>query len=322
MAWKAIWNCVGASDTLMQNTLYYRSIFSPNTLVEKDKNFQHYWQFCQVQDGELVEAQRDLTRKRDLLRALQAQPVRALRPLADPAAFYRNAVRCRDRLASIDRRTLLFTAIYKLARHEWIGISEAWEATPSFQDCNDVIAKICRYHLAEEFCHIRLFEEMFWTCHLERVVWVPLPPHIRRISRSCMRMLGATTDPLSFVTELMGLMFYRAVDALLDDIFADDPATCQRLRTLLHEITVDELAHVGQRRNFLSPRGVQIARWMIRPVFRAFFHGMPESRYLFNVNHLIADALAFDYNRIPAALLRRSWVPTYCQPVMATILQG
>jgi hypothetical protein len=97
-------------------------------------------------------------------------------------------------------------------------------------------------------------------------------------------------------------------------VFADEPEACQRLRALLYEITVDELSHVGQRRNFLSPRGVRLAKWMVRPMFRAFFRGIPESRYLFNVERMIANALAFDYNDMRPDLLQRSWVPTYCQP--------
>ena len=36
--------------------------------------------------------------------------------------------------------------------------------------------KISRVHLAEEFCHVRLFNEMLCTCGLDRVEWVPLGP--------------------------------------------------------------------------------------------------------------------------------------------------
>lgn len=107
----------------------------------------------------------------------------------------------------------------------------------------------------------------------------------------------------------------EAVDRLLDNVFSNEPEACQRVRALLHEITIDELAHIGQRRNFLSPRGVQLASWLVRPMFRAFFRGISESPYLFDVTQMIQDALAFDYNDIPPALLQRSWVPTYCRPV-------
>jgi hypothetical protein len=291
----------------------YRSIFSPSTAQEQEQNFDDYWRFCQGHAGELLEAEQNLTRKKDTLLALQANPVRLRQPLPEAEAFYRNYVRCQDALATLDRKTLLLTAIYKVARHEWVGITGAWEVTPPFSDTQHVITKISRYHLAEEFCHVRLFHEMFLTCQLEHVVWVPLSRRMQRVYRMFAQLPGRMMDPPAFVSELMGLMFYRAVDALLPEVFADEPEACQRLRTLLHEITVDELSHVGERRNFLSPRGVRIARWMVRPMFRAFFRGIPESRALFDVEKMIANALAFDYNDMAPELLQRGWVPTYCQ---------
>ena len=144
----------------------YRLIFSPSTAQEQEQNFADYWRFCQAQAGELLEAEQNLTRKKDTLLALQANPVRLRQPLPEASAFYRNYVRCQDELATLDRKTLLLTAMYKVARHEWVGITGAWEVTPPFSDTQHVITKISRYHLAEEFCHVRLFHEMFLTCQL------------------------------------------------------------------------------------------------------------------------------------------------------------
>lgn len=290
----------------------YRSIFSPSTAAEQAQNFDDYWRFCQANAGALMEAEQNLSQKHATLQALQATPVRLRQPLPDPEAFYRNYVQCQDALETLDRRTLLLTAIYKVARHEWVGITGAWEVTPPFSDSQHVITKICRYHLAEEFCHVRLFHEMFRTCGLERVAWVPLSPSMQQLYRTFARLPGWMMDPLAFVSELMGLMFYQAVDALLPSVFADEPEACQRLRTLLHEITVDELSHVGERRNFLSPRGVRCARRVVRPMFRGFFRGIPESRSLFDVEAMIANALAFDYTAVAPELRQRGWIPSYC----------
>ena len=291
----------------------YRSIFSPGTQREQEHNFERYWQFCQTQAGVLLEAEQDLTKKKDKLRSFQAHPIRSRRPLPDPAVFYRNYVRCQDAVATIDRKTLLLMAIYKVARHEWVGITGAWDMTPPLDETQHVITKICRYHLAEEFCHVRLFHEMFLTFHLDRVLWVPLSPLMQRVYRIFPRLPGTVMDPPAFVSELMGLMFYREVDALLDEVFDDEPEARRRVHELLHEITVDELAHVGQRRNFLGRRGVQAARWLVRPMFRAFFRGIPESQCLFDVDKMIRHTLAFDYSDMAPELLQRSWVPTYCR---------
>ena len=63
--------------------------------------------------------------------------------------------------------TLLLTFLYKFARHEWVGISAAWDATPAMTRVDSMIEKISRYHLCEEFCHMRLFHEMFRTFRLD-----------------------------------------------------------------------------------------------------------------------------------------------------------
>src|SRR5262249_19738808 len=201
-------------------------------------------------------------------------------------------VRCQTPVATIDRKTLLLMAIYKVARHEWVGITGAWDAAAPFSEAHPVITKIGRYHLAEEIGHIRLFHELFVTLPLLEVQWVLLRAANQRRYPLLLRLLGTLLKPAVFVSELMGLIFYRAVDSVLDTVFADEPEACQRARALLHEITIDELANIGQRRNFLSPRGVRVARWLVRPMFQAFFRSIPESPYLFDVPQMIDDALA------------------------------
>jgi hypothetical protein len=66
--------------------------------------------------------------------------------------------------------------------------------------------------------------------------------------------------PPAFVTELMGLTLYQHIDGVLDEILADEPEARDRVRELLKEIMTDELAHVGQRRNFMGPVGLGAAR--------------------------------------------------------------
>ena len=55
-----------------------------------------------------------------------------------------HVVRAAAPLAPIDRKTLLLMAIYKVARHEWVGITGAWDAAPPFSAAHHVITKIGR----------------------------------------------------------------------------------------------------------------------------------------------------------------------------------
>jgi hypothetical protein len=291
----------------------HRSIFSPATSRQRAENFEDYWSFSQRHAGQIIEQDKDLTKKRDKLRYFQENPVRSRQPLPDPEVFYRNYVHLTDDPTKIDRKTLMLMCIYKFARHEWVGISGAWDRIPPMAKAKKVTDKISRYHLAEEFCHVRFFHEMFRVFHLDRVEWVPLGPVMQSVYKVFPYVPGAVMDPPAFVTELMGITFYLHLDKLFDDVLADEPEARERLRALLSEIIVDEIAHAGQRRNFIGPLGMKASKMMVAPLYRAFFNDIPESKHLFDVDKMIEDGLAFDYSAIPPALLSRSWIPSYCQ---------
>ena len=286
------------------------SIFSPATAREREENFQSYWVYQQRHDGEILEDAKDLTEKRKLLAYFQAHPVRTRRRV--PETFHRNYDTMRDDPRSLDRRTLLLTFLYKFARHEWIGISAAWDECPSLDRAQYLIDKISRYHLAEEFCHMRLFQEMFRTFGLEGVEWGPLPKRTKQLYGAFARLPGPLVAPPAFVSELMGLTVYLRLDGMLDGIVEDEPDVRNRIRELLRAIMTDELSHVGERRNFMGPVGLRAAKLMVRPMFRAFFGGIPEAALLFDTRRMRKDAQAFDYSTIGTDVVSMSWAPSYC----------
>jgi len=291
----------------------YRSIFTPRSRREKRENFESYLAFTVRRDGEVLESERDLTRKRETLAAFQASPVRSRSPLADPESFYRNYVRLRDDPATLDRKVLLLTFLYKFARHEWVGISAAWSRVPPIERARTTTEKISKYHLCEEFSHIRLFHEMFRTFHLDRVEWVPLGKWMGRVYRLFPWFPEPIMSPPAFVSELMGLTLYLAIDERLQEVFADEPEARDRCRALLREIMTDEMGHVGQRRNYIGRVGLGVSKWMVEPMFRAFYRDIPESRLLFDIDKMVAQAHAFDYGIMPADVIARSWIPSYCK---------
>lgn len=294
-------------------SLKYRSVFSPSTAQQRQDNFENYWTFSQRHSGELFEADQDLANKRAKLRYFQEHPVRLRTPLADPAAFYRNCLQLQDDPQSLDHKTLLLTGIYKFARHEWVGIKGAWDAVPDMANSFSVEDKISRVHLAEEFCHWRFFHEMLVTCGLDQVAWQPLPPFQEWIYRQFPKLPGVLMDTPAFVTELMGVSYYCHLHRLLDEVFADEPEVRDRLKEILDEITIDEIAHVGQRRNFIGPVGIKIAKWLVRPFYKMFFHDIPEVGQLFDIEQMIQDGESFDFNQLPDYMIERSWIPSYCQ---------
>jgi len=291
-----------------------RSIFTRTTRRVRDENFEDYWDYTQRHDGPILEDEKNLTVKKAILAGYQKDAVRSRKPLVDPEAFYRNYVVMKDDPTTLDRKTLLLTFLYKFARHEWVGISAAWDGVPSMAESKSTTDKISRYHLAEEFCHVRLFHEMFRTFQLDKVEWVPLGPVLGRIYKIFPLFPESLMSPPAFVSELMGLTLYLHVDRLLDDVFADEPEARDRVRALLHEILSDELAHVGQRRNFMGSFGLLVSEWMVELMYRLFFRDIPEAKLLFDVDRMVADGKAFNYSTIPAHIFPRSWVPSYCRP--------
>ncbi len=206
----------------------YRSIFSPCTAQERKENFDSYWMFSQQHSGELLEEDKDLANKREKLKYFQEHPIRSRNPLPDPELFYRNSIEIKDDPRLLDRKILLLTTIYKFARHEWVGISGAWDMTLNMAKSKTLTDKISRVHLAEEFCHVRFFHEMLKTFHLDKVEWVPLGPVKERIYKIFPLLPGFLMNTPAFVTELMGMTFYQHVDRLFDEILADEPEARER----------------------------------------------------------------------------------------------
>ena len=298
---------------MMMASAKYLSVFAPATPQQRKENFNDYWVFTQQHGGELLEDDKDLVKKRARLKHFQDTPVKLRKPLTNPETFYRNYIDMQDDPKSLDRMTLMLTGIYKFARHEWVGIKGAWDAVPDMAHSHTVEDKISRVHLAEEFCHVRLFDEMLLTCGLDKVEWVPLGPIKEKIYEQFPKLPGFLMDTPAFVTELMGVTFYCHLHRLFDDVLADEPEVRDRLKQLLDEITIDEVAHVGQRRNFIGPIGMKVSKVLVKPFYTLFFNDIPEVGQLFDVEQMIKDGIAFDFNELPDYMVERSWIPSYCK---------
>jgi hypothetical protein len=294
-------------------TAKYLSVFTLASAEQRKANFEDYWSFTQQHGGELFEAEKDLAKKRARLKFFQDNPVKLRKPLPNPEAFYRNYVEMQDDPKSLDRMTLMLTGMYKFARHEWVGIKGAWDVVPDMANSHTVEDKISRVHLAEEFCHVRLFNEMLRTCGMDKVEWVPLSPWKEKVYEQFPKVPGFLMDTPAFVTELMGVTYYCHLHRLFDDILADEPEVRERMKLLLDEITIDEIAHVGQRRNFIGPIGMKISKWLVKPFYTMFFNDIPEVGVLFDVKQMIKDGEGFDFNELPDYMIERSWIPSYCK---------
>ena len=88
-----------------------RSIFTPTTRRVRDENFEDYWAYTQRHDGDILEDEKNLVVKKDILSNFQKSPVRSRQPLPDPERFYRNYVAMHEDPSTFDRKTLLLTFV-------------------------------------------------------------------------------------------------------------------------------------------------------------------------------------------------------------------
>jgi hypothetical protein len=297
----------------MAQTTCYKVIFTPVSLSDRTRAFEDYWAYLLMRDGALQEEAQSLEHKTAYYQKLQMRPVHArqlLTPVQTMAEL--SALLASQTRPQADRRLLALTAIYKFASHEAAGIREAWKLTPPWEHCRNLTDRITRYHLCEEFCHLRLFAEMFKVFAL-RVDWPMLSWPMRTAYGAFARAPNWFLAPIAFGSEVMGMTFYRHIWHVLAEVFATQPEALERLHELLGEIMVDELGHIGERRSFLGNTGVKFARQVLPVMIRRFFGDIPEAKAILDVEQMVREALAFDYSGIDVTITARAWIPAYCQ---------
>jgi hypothetical protein len=297
----------------MAQSTRYKVIFAPASLSDRTRAFEDYWTYLLMRDGALQEEAQSLEHKTDYYQRLQEYPVHARQPLTAAQTMAElSDLLATQRPPQADRRLLALTAIYKFASHEAAGIRAAWKSTPSWERCRNLTDRITRYHLCEEFCHLRLFAEMFKVFAL-RVDWPLLSWPIRTTYQAFARFPDWLLAPVAFSSEVMGMTFYRHIWRVLEEVFATEPEALERVHELLGEIMVDELGHIGERRSFLGNTGVKVAHKVLPAMIRRFFANIPESEVILDVDQMVQDALVFDYSGIDVAITERAWIPAYCQ---------
>jgi hypothetical protein len=297
----------------MAQLTHYKAIFAPASPSDRRHAFEDYWAYLLRRDGALHEEAQALEHKTEYYQSLQASPVHARQSLtlAQTMAARSDSLATQHRPEG-DRRLLALTVIYKFASHEAAGIRAAWLVTPSWERCRNLTDRITRYHLCEEFCHLRLFAEMFKVFALG-VEWPLFSWPMRAAYGAFARCPNWLLAPLAFGSEVMGMMFYRHIWRVLEEVFATEPEALERLHELLGEIMVDELGHIGERRSFLGHTGVMLARQVLPVMMRRFFAAIPEAGVILDINEMVQEALVFDYSGIDMAITERAWIPAYCQ---------
>ena len=58
---------------------------------------------------------------------------------------------------------------------------------------------------------------------------------------------------------------------------------------------------------------MKVSKLLVKPFYTLFFNDIPEVGQLFNVEQIIKDGIAFNFNGLPDFMIERSWIPSYCK---------
>ena len=58
---------------------------------------------------------------------------------------------------------------------------------------------------------------------------------------------------------------------------------------------------------------MKISKALVKPFYTLLFNDIPEIKQLFNVDQMIEDGVALDFNELPDYMIARSSIPSYCK---------
>jgi hypothetical protein len=244
------------------------SPFLPLSAAERERQLAAYLQFLRDRDGTPDPGSRTLSRRVAYFERLASRPVRWQGAL-DRDAFFRNL----DRRTSpqTDRKVLWLLAAAKSNRAERFGIELSMARQGKSGPPMDETRQYIEY---EEFIHTRLLLD---ACEVFDLRFEMRPPPL--LQQGIIRSLVVLPDPLALTlvlcAEVVGVVGFQVLHETAD-LFAEEPAVVERLRSLLSEILTDELGHVIYNRAMLDGARLAAARRVLPAVAHGLLRDLPE----------------------------------------------
>jgi hypothetical protein len=244
----------------------------PLPIAERKLRLDGYMRFLRERDGEPDVAKRTLSRREAWFREIEREPIR-YSGAVDRAAFRRYI---HERPGpEIDPKLAWILATAKSNRVEHYGV------TLDFKIHGDVGSRFGEhmpYIDLEEFYHTRILRECVRVFELEFELEPP-----KTFTRFFAELVVRSPHWGRLVTALCGELFGAVGFLLLWEktaLFADDPKACDRLRSLIREILIDEMGHAAYGHAKLGRAGIAIVRAASPMVASYFLADLPEFSYL------------------------------------------
>jgi hypothetical protein len=243
---------------------------------ERARQIAAYTEYLHQRDGKPDRTSRTLPKRVRFFDELAQQPVRWQGPL-DRAAFYQNLRRRSE--PGLEPRLLWLLGAAKANRGEKFGVELAIERS-SMRDGGEDDPH-CFVQL-EEIVHTRLHTRLLLeACRVfDLEVEISPPPLTSRLLIHAMTALPHQfAAPLVLCGEVAGCVMFQILWEKAD-LFSEEPAVVERLRTIVREILIDELGHVVLARALLGGTALGMARRILPSVARALIKDMPEFAWL------------------------------------------
>lgn len=257
-------------------------------------------------DGDADLLHRRLANREDFFASLEAEPVRATRPI-DRVVFLRNLRRRRPE-PGLPREMLFLLATAKLNQAERFGV-----------DLGDTYGRIGgedqppeRVYLAlEEHYHTRLLAYVLDMFGLPFHVVVP-PFVMRQFVKMEVFLPERFGFPFVGAAEMAGCIMFDELRRVGVELFADEPEVAVRIDRLYTEILTDELGHVGYCAARCTRAERAIMRWLYRFFGRLFARQTAEIRLLTDPGELRARLDApFDVEGLAAGVSNETFVAAH-----------
>lgn len=268
--------------------IFPRHVFTPLSRAERRAFVEHYRDYLRRRDGVPDTTAYTFSVREAVFRRLEEDPVaRTGEPIVDRAVFDRNANEQDVADEGLDEATLWAILAARMNRQEQYAIRFLEERGQyAGGDPDDPTT----YIDIEERYHGRLLDDALRTLGLEPR-WRPPPRLTRFMLRQIIRLPRFVSDVTVLCGEIIGVASFMLLRERAAVLFADQPASAQRLQFLLTQLLVDEVGHVYYLRSRLGPVRLRLAQLLLPFIARSMLKDVPEAVRLFGREAVLARIL-------------------------------
>lgn len=258
-----------------------RNAFKQLTAAERAEFKAAYVKYLHERNGVPDFEAHTSTKREEFFREIDGNPVLASKgALLDQASVRRNQL-LPEPEAGIDERTLWAVCTANANLTEDYGVNYGFQVK-KMADPREPYSWI----QIEENYHTRLLADAVRTLGVEMVKY---PPKFttRQLLHVLVQLPYYFSNVLIFCAEACGIVVFRDLQYKARELFADEPEALKRIDSLFDQIMIDEVGHLRWVHSRLGQFRLNITKWILPWVARAFFRDLPDVCRLLDRDNLL-----------------------------------